>query len=142
MSEEQKQGQRDGASAGATVWALVKVVFTLLVVAASISGVYNVFGVREQVLALASDKACEGQTPCKATMTLFEASPFSHHYQMATPKGTMSITCKRPYIFAGDFACTNDSVASAEPAGGGAPASSGSSKAGRPTALPMPKASH
>ena len=99
MSNEPSQGKREGAGALATVRSIFSILFTLLLVGASAAGLYNVFGVREEVLALASEAACEGQgAGCKAQLTYFEGSPFSHTYRMSTPKGSVTLTCKRPWI--------------------------------------------
>lgn len=142
MSQAEGQGgqRNEGPGVGAKIKSLLSLVFTVLLVGASIAGVNNVFGVRDEVLALARESACEGQGPsCKAEMTLFEASPFSHHYNMSTPKGSMSITCKRPYIFLGPFGCVNGNAPSADAA---APAASGSSSAGAGKPSKPAKAGH
>lgn len=130
---------REGPGAAAKLRSLFSVLLTLLLVGASAVGLYNVFGVREEILALASQSACEGQAPdCKAQLLFLDITPFSHTYRLSTPKGTSLVTCKRPLIFAGSFACTS---ASDTVPGGAAAAPSASVKAGPGKSAPSPKGS-
>jgi len=88
------------------IWWLFRCLVSLFFVAVTVAAFYNVFGVGPEVEVLAKEKACQGQPlPCSAQYTLQMRLPWEHSFDMRTALDKRPVTCRRQYIFAGDWAC-------------------------------------
>jgi len=86
---------------------LLSAMLTLALIGASALGIYNVFGDATEVMRLASEAACEGQSAgCSGFMTRGERWPIGHTYDMVTPRGTKTVKCHREYYLIGEYHCS------------------------------------
>ena len=87
--------------------------FTLFLLGITALGLINVYGDSSEVVALAQKVACHG-TECPTRTTRIERTPFGHEYDLAAtlPNGkkaetiTATIHCKREYVLAGAWTCS------------------------------------
>jgi hypothetical protein len=78
---------------------------TVICVAVTGLGLYNVYGDNAGVVADAQRAACAGQDGCKAELASFSRTPFAQKFSMRTPKSSVEVTCKRSAILVGSYAC-------------------------------------
>jgi hypothetical protein len=79
--------------------------FFLVCIVISVGGLINVVGDNSEVERLAAEVAC-GTTPCKAEWRRVQRNPLAQTFDMATPKGTVTVRCARSWIVFGEYACT------------------------------------
>jgi hypothetical protein len=88
--------------------------FTGVLLAGTVLGLYNVYGDNADVRALGEKAACADR-PCKATVTRESRSPVSQSFTYQTElieKGksrrgaSVDVECKRAYFLLGDYRCT------------------------------------
>ncbi len=84
--------------------------FSVLLLAATALGLYNVYGVSEEVEAKAGLAACGGVI-CPYQLTQGSRNPLFHSYGLsATPPGksrrSIDVECKRTLYLLGEYECT------------------------------------
>ncbi len=77
---------------------LISVILLLL----TALGLHNVYADHSPVLEKAKAAACER---CRTSLSQLNKSPISHTYLLRTPDGTVTVKCRRPYIFMGEYTC-------------------------------------
>jgi hypothetical protein len=90
----------------------VRPVLSILIVAATALGLYNVYGDNSAVISQAEKVACGGEK-CSFTMTRQERSAFSQGFTFQTTleqKGgkrteTIDVSCARSAVLVGDYSC-------------------------------------
>ncbi|MDX2055844.1 MAG: hypothetical protein SFV15_25810 [Polyangiaceae bacterium] len=91
---------------------VIRGVFALVCVAATVGGLRNVFSDNTEVEAQARLAAC-GATPCSAVITRLERTPFGQDFQLqvsakTSAEGTghsVDVKCKRAQILFGAYQC-------------------------------------
>ncbi len=93
---------------------LLRTVFAVACVSATIGGLNNVFSDNTEVEAQARAVAC-GSTPCTARITAMERNPIKQAFQLQVsgrtdgenaPGRSVAVKCQRAKILFGDYACT------------------------------------
>ncbi|MFO0552560.1 MAG: hypothetical protein U0271_29490 [Polyangiaceae bacterium] len=85
---------------------ITSLVVTIVLLGISGACVYNVVGDDSAVKERAKAVACGDQgASCNAQFTMIKKTPYAHTYQVVTPKRTVEVTCKRPGILVGSYAC-------------------------------------
>ena len=121
MSEAAKKEPPRYEPQPSIVGALVRNLMSLFFVGISVMSVYNVFGVGGEVEVMAKETACQGQPlPCTAQYTKGARTPWAHTYKMYTSptSGEFEVSCRRQYIFVGDYSCkANGRLGDVDPTG-------------------------
>ncbi len=96
---------------------------TLLLAAASVLGLMNVYSDGDVVEASARHVACS-TADCSAQTTRIQRTPFGHEYGFALAPGReVQVRCRRAWILLGEWSCQRLEAEAAGPPSG-APASS------------------
>ena len=82
-----------------------------------IATVMNVFIDNQDVITMAEKTVCPNPTGCKYSKTAMMRTPIGQSFTFVGEGKTIELTCRRAYIFLGDYAC-------AAPDAPGAPAAS------------------
>ena len=86
----------------------------VLLIVASVLGVYNVASDNAEVEALAKEAACGGgvgkpsQLGCTAQKTMMERTPFGQTFEFATnnkKQASVTVKCRRSAVLVGEYAC-------------------------------------
>ena len=83
----------------------------LLLIVASLVGVYNVVADNADVEKLAEEAACGGgpgkaAVPgCTARKTMIERTPLAQTFEFATAKKSVTVRCARSAVLVGEYAC-------------------------------------
>jgi hypothetical protein len=92
---------------------IVRPVFSLLLIGASILGLINVYGDTSDVLSQAKQVAC-GSKECETQLTEVSRNPIAHTYHLVArdvaKKGstlTHVVKCERAQLLIGDWHCTD-----------------------------------
>ena len=86
----------------------LKSLLSLLLLAASIAGAYNVMSDNADVEKLAMATACESSTakPCKPQTTMMARNPIGQTFELADGARHVRIRCARQLVLVGDYRCT------------------------------------
>jgi hypothetical protein len=94
-----------------SAWRMVRSAFMLALLAATLLGLFNVFGDRSEVMKMAEQEAC-AQKKCTAQQTRMMVGPFGQDYSyqvtITEPRGaphSVDVSCKRAYVLLGEYAC-------------------------------------
>ncbi len=73
----------------------------------SVAAVHSVVSDNGEVERLAREAACGGAAArCDAAMRRLSRSPFGQSMDFAVGSTTVTVSCKRSYVLAGDYACS------------------------------------
>jgi len=93
---------------------VLRLVFAVACVSATLGGLNNVFADNTEVEAQAREVAC-GATPCTARITAMERNPIKQAFQLQVsartagenaPGRSVAVKCQRAKILFGDYSCT------------------------------------
>ena len=83
---------------------LIRPLISILIIGATLLGLYNVYGDNSDVVVLAKIVAC-GDPDCKATKTHEARYPFTQGFTFQTKKGSVDIRCARSLYLLGEYSC-------------------------------------
>ena len=81
--------------------------FSVILIAATVLGLYNVYSDNAAVVAMAEATACGGRN-CTARITRQERNPFTQSFTFQTSiksHSTVDVTCARSLYLLGDYSC-------------------------------------
>jgi hypothetical protein len=82
-------------------------ILTIVCIAVTACGLYNVYGDNKDVVADAQKTACGDQgDACGAQIGTFTRTPWSQTFSVHTPKRDVTVTCKRAAYLVGSYKCT------------------------------------
>jgi hypothetical protein len=89
-------------------------VLSLLLLAATALGLYNVYGDNSEVQSMAKQVACGGHE-CQTQLTRVERTPIGQSYDLVAgqkgpsgPSTTVTVSCRRAYFLVGAWSCQAD----------------------------------
>jgi hypothetical protein len=80
---------------------------SILIIAATLLGLYNVYGDNSEVVKLAEQAAC-GEHKCAVTMTRQDRNPFTQSFTFQTDiekQTTVDVRCARSLYLLGGYSC-------------------------------------
>lgn len=80
----------------------IRPLLSVLLLVLTALGLHNVYADHAVVEERAKALACDA---CNAQISQVGKSPISHQYFFSTPRGTVLVECRRPYVFVGSYEC-------------------------------------
>jgi len=81
-------------------------IIAFIIIALVIAGLVNVFADAGPIERMARARVCERHgAPCRERLTRVMRTPFFHDLDFADGGKTVTVRCRRAYVFFGDYGC-------------------------------------